>query len=100
MRRTLMIALLGCTVAVGVVPAMAQGPYPPVPAVRVEPPPPPPPPGGVRYSWEPGHWSWNGATYAWVGGRYVPWQAHYVHYVPGHWATRGGTWVWVEAGWR
>ncbi len=95
--------LLGLTLAAtlalgGLVPAVAQPPYPPVPPPRYEIVPPPP---GPRAAWVPGHWNWNGTRYVWIRGHYVRRGPHWGRWAPGHWiwAPRVGRWVWRPGHW-
>ncbi|GAV35187.1 Hypothetical protein RMHFA_01841 [Roseomonas mucosa] len=85
----------GCVPPPQPLPAMpphaSRQPYPPIPALRVEPEPPRLP--GAEYVWQPGHWQWDGVAYRWEPGRYV------LRHIVGGGTWRHGEWVWTRGGW-
>ena len=94
MKKTLLVALCGLLLPIGI----AQAQY-----VRIAPPPPPVerriPPPSPRHVWVPGYQRWDGHAYHWSGGRWVLPPRPRAVWVPGRWESRPGGYVWVGGRW-
>ena len=95
MRRSVLVAMSGLLLTLGV--AEAQ-------FARIAPPPPPVehrvPAPDRRFVWVPGYHRWDGRAYHWTEGRWVLPPRPHAFWVNGHWDARPGGYVWVPGHWR
>jgi hypothetical protein len=96
MRKTLLIAVAGCMLSIGLmgeeIVVKVRPPHPVVEARVVAP--------GAGYVYQKGYHRWDGHAYAWQPGVWVmPPRAH-ARWVDHRWVHRNGSYVFVEGHWR